>query len=94
MRLDWLEEQEAESRRSPDGGVCGGNDVGGVDDWGGAEGNESPLGEGVCEGEHEGVYEGVPLQQQCLCVRVGVQSMTERGGVAPGLFLDSLRVVR
>lgn len=93
MRLDWLEEQEGESRRSLGGGVYGGNDVGGVDDWGVAEGNGSPLGEDVYEGEHEDVYGGVPLQQQNPCVRVGVQSMTESGGVVPDPFLDSLKAV-
>lgn len=93
MRQDWLKEQEGVSRRSPDGGVYGGNDVGGVDDWGGAEGSGSPLGEDVHGGEHEDAYWDVPLPQQNPCVMVGVQSMTESDEVVPDLFLDSLKVV-
>lgn len=51
------------NRKSLDGGVYGGNGVGGVDDWDGAEGNGNPLGEDVYGDEHEDVYGGVSLQQ-------------------------------
>lgn len=91
MRQGWLEEQEGAGRRSPGGGVYGGNDVGGVGGWGGAEGSGSPLGEDVYGGEHEDVDVGVPLQQQNPCVRVGVQSRTESGGAVPDPFPDSLK---
>lgn len=80
-------------RRSPDGGVYGGNDVGGVDGWGGAEGSGSPLGEDVYVGEDEDVDGGVSPQQRNPCVRVGVQRRTESGGVVPAPFQDSLKVV-
>lgn len=86
-------EQEEAGRRSLGGGVCGGNDVGGVGGWGGAEDSGNPLGEDVYGREHEDVDGGVPLQQQNPCVMVGVQNRTESGGVVPDPSPDSPRVV-
>lgn len=80
-------------RRSLGGGVCGGRDVGGVGDWGGAEGSGSHLGEDVYGGENENVDGGVPLLQESPYVRVEVQSRIENGEVVPDPFLDSLMVV-
>ena len=93
MKEGWLEEQKGADRRSPDGGVHGGNDVGGVGGWGGAEGSGSPLGEDVYGGEHEDADGGVPHLQRNPCVRVGVQSRTESGGVVPDPFPDSPKIV-
>lgn len=67
--------------------------MGGVGGWDGAEGSGSPLGEDVYGGEHVDADEGVPPQQQNPCVKVGVRSRTESGGVAPDPFPDSLKVV-
>lgn len=87
------EEQKEVNRRSPSGGAYGGNDVGGVGGWGETEDSGSPLDEDVDEGGHEDADGRVPLQQQNSCVRVGVRSRAEHGGVAPDLFPDSLKVV-
>lgn len=80
------------SRRSPGGGACGGNDAGGVDDLGGAEGNGNPLDGDVYVGGHEDVVGGVLLQQTPY-VKAGVQNMTESGGGMPGPFPSSLKIV-
>ena len=80
-------------RRSLDGGVYDGNDVGGVGGWGGAEGSGSPLGEDVYGGEREDGDGAAPLQQQTPCVRVGAQSRIESGAAVPDPFPDSPKVV-
>lgn len=81
------------SRRSLGGGAYGGNDVGGVDDLDGAEGNGNPLDGDVYVGGHEDVVGGVLLQQTPY-VEEGVRSTTESGGGTPGPSLDSLKIVR
>ena len=78
-------------RKSLDGGVYGGNDADGVGGWGGAEGSGSPLGVGVYGDEHEDGNEGVPLQQQSPCVKVGVQNRAESGEVVLDPFPNSLK---
>lgn len=80
-------------RKSLDGDVYDGNDVDGVDDWGGAEGSGSPLGVDVYGDEHEDGNEGVPLQLQSPCVRVGVQNRAESGEVVLDPFPNSLKAV-
>lgn len=75
-------------RKTLDGGVYGGNDVGG---WGGAEDSGSPLDVDVYGGEHEDV-DG-PLQLQNSYVGVGVRSRAESGEVVPDPFPNSLKVV-
>lgn len=82
------------SRRSPDGGVDGGNDAGDADDLGGAEGSGIRLGGDVNGGEHEDVYGDGPLQWLNPCVRVGAQNMKESGEVVPDHVLNSLKIVR
>lgn len=96
MRQDWLEEQEGESRRSPDDGVCDVNDEDDADEWGEAGGNGTHLGGRVYEVEHEGgrANGGMRLQRWNPCVRVGVQSMTGSGGAVLDPFPDSPEVVR
>lgn len=93
MRRDWPEGPAEVSRRSPGGGACGGNDVGGVDDLDGAEGNGIPLDGDVYVGGHEGVVGGVLLRQTPY-VKEGVQNMTASGDGMPGPSLNSPKIVR
>lgn len=80
-------------RKSPGGGVYGGNDVGGVDGWGGAADNGILLDEDAYGGVREDGDEGVPLQSQNPCVEGGARSRAESGEVVPDPFLNSLKVV-
>lgn len=80
-------------RKNLDGGGYGGNDVGGVDGWGGAEGNGIPLDEDVNGGEHEDGDDYVPLRQQSPCVRVEVLSRAESDEVVPDPFPDNQKAV-
>lgn len=93
MRQGWLKEPEGADRKSLGDGVRGGNDVGGVGGWDGAEGSGSHLGVDVYGGEHEDVDGGVHLPQQNPCVRLGLLSRKECGGAVPDSFPDSLKVV-
>lgn len=92
MGWDWVEGPAEVSRRSLGGGVYGGNDVGGVDDLDGAEGNGNPLDGDVYVGGYEDVVGGALLQQTPY-VKEGVQNMTESGGGVPGSFPNSPKIV-